>query len=151
DFHVTGVQTCALPICKLAEFVNTVSIIQIFNKEKKMTEEYNDLLFDNYKTKMRHLKINTNYGFNLLNLIRRLVIAGIIVYFSLRYFSPTAVVVGTTIYVYIEYLEKIMGPINEIFSNLNALEDSLVSSSRIFEFLDEDEDTGLGEVTGVRF
>lgn len=136
---------------KLAEFVNTVSIIQIFNKEKKMTEEYNDLLFDNYKTKMRHLKINTNYGFNLLNLIRRLVIAGIIVYFSLRYFSPTAVVVGTTIYVYIEYLEKIMGPINEIFSNLNALEDSLVSSSRIFEFLDEDEDTGLGEVTGVRF
>lgn len=136
---------------KLAEFVNTVEIIQVFNKEEKMANEYDYLLTDNYNTKIKHLNVNTYWGFNLINLIRRLIIAGIIVYFSLQYFSPTAVVVGTTIYVYIEYLEKIMGPINEIFSNLNALEDSLVSSSRIFEFLDEPEDTGLGKVTGVKF
>lgn len=136
---------------KLAEFVNTVSIIQIFNKREKMTNEYDDLLTTNYKTKIKNLNIGTFYGFNLINLIRRLIVAGIIIYFSFQYFSPTAIVVGTTIYVYIEYLEKIMGPINEIFNNLNALEDSLVSSSRIFEFLDEKEDTGLGEVTGVRF
>lgn len=136
---------------KLAEFVNTVDIIQIFNKEKKMSNEYDDLLIDNYNTKIKHLNINTFWGFNLINLIRRLIVAGIIIYFSFQYFSPTAVVVGTTIYVYIEYLEKIMGPINEIFNNLNALEDSLVSSARIFEFLDEKEDTGLGEITGIRF
>ena len=136
---------------KLAEFVNTVDIIQIFNKEGKMTNEYDDLLMDNYNTKIKHLNVNTYWGFNLINLIRRLIVAGIIIYFTLQYFSPTAIVVGTTIYVYIEYLEKIMGPINEVFSNLNALEDSLVSSSRIFEFLDEKEDTGLGEVTNIRF
>ena len=136
---------------KLAEFVNTVEIIQVFNKEEKMANEYDGLLTDNYNTKIKHLNINTYWGFNLINLIRRLIVAGIIVYFSLQYFSIEAIVVGTTIYVYIEYLEKIMGPINEIFSNLNALEDSLVSSSRIFEFLDEVEDTGIGEITNVRF
>ncbi len=135
----------------LAEFVNTASIIQVFNKEEKMANEYDELLQDNYDTKIKHLKLNTFYGFNLLSLIRRIVVAAIIIYFSLQYFSPTAIVVGTTIYVYIEYLEKIMGPINEIFNNLNALEDSLVSSSRIFEFLDEEEDTGIGEITNVRF
>lgn len=136
---------------KLAEFVNTVSIIQVFNKEKKMTEEYDELLMDNYRTKIKHLNINTFYGFNLLNLIRRLLIGAIIIYFSILYFSPTTIVIGTTIYVYIEYFEKIMGPINEIFNNLNTLEDSIVSSSRIFEFLDEVEDTGLGEVTNIKF
>lgn len=136
---------------KLAEFVNTVEIIQVFNKEEKMANEYDGLLLDNYNTKIKHLNINTFWGFNLLNLLRRFIVGGIIIYFSLQYFSVEAVVVGTTIYVYIEYLEKIMGPINEIFSNLNALEDSLVSSSRIFEFLDEPEDTGIGEVTNVRF
>lgn len=44
-----------------------------------------------------------------------------------------------------------MNPIADIFSNLNSLEDSLVSASRVFEFLDKEEDTGLGEVTGVKF
>ena len=136
---------------KLAEFVNTVSIIQIFNKQKQMLSEYDNLLLENYKAKIKNLNISTFYGFNLINLIKRLITAGIIFYFSFQYFSPTAIVIGTTVYVYTEYLDKIMGPINEIFNNLNSLEDSLVSSSRIFEFLDEKEDTGLGEVTGVKF
>lgn len=136
---------------KLAEFVNTVDIIQIFNKEEQMANEYDEMLKKNYRTKIKHLNINTLFGFDLLNLFRRLIVAGIIVYFSVQYFSVATVVAGTTIYVYIEYLEKIIGPISDIFSNLNSFEDSLVSSSRIFEFLDEKEDTGLGEVTGVKF
>lgn len=136
---------------KLAEFVNTVDIIQIFNKEEQMANEYDEMLKKNYRTKIKHLNINTLFGFDLLNLFRRLIVAGIIVYFSVQYFSVATVVAGTTIYVYIEYLEKIIGPISDIFSNLNSFEDSLVSSSRIFEFLDEKEDTGLGSVTGVKF
>jgi len=136
---------------KLAEFVNSVGIIQLFNKEKKMSNEYDDLLIDNYKTKLKHLNINTVFGFEMLNLISKLLVASIIIYFSIQYFSLETVVVGTTIYVYIEYLQKIIGPISEIFSNLNSFEDSLVSASRIFQFLDEKEDTGLGEITDKKF
>lgn len=136
---------------KLAEFVNGVSIIQIFNKEEKMLEEYDDLLTANYNTKMKHLRINTLFGFDLLVLIRRGIIAGVILYFGLSYFSPSVAIAGTTIYVYTQYIEKLVSPISEIFSSLNSLEDSLVSASRIFSFLDEKEDTGLGSVTGVKF
>ena len=136
---------------KLAEFVNGVKIIQIFNKEKAMTEEYDAMLTKNYKTKMKHLTINTIFGFDLLILIRRFLVAFVLLYFGLKYFTPGVAIVGTTIYVYIQYLEKLVNPISEIFSNLNSLEDSLVSASRIFGFLDEKEDVGIGEVTGVKF
>lgn len=135
---------------KMAEFTNGVSIIQIFNQEKNMTEEYDEMLTKNYKTKMKHLRINTLFGYDLLILIRRLLVAFVLLYFGLKYFSPGVAVIGTTIYVYVQYIEKLVNPISEIFSNLNSLEDSLVSASRIFEFLDEKEDTGLGEVTNLK-
>ena len=135
---------------KMAEFTNGVSIIQLFNQEKNMTEEYDEMLTNNYKTKMKHLRINTLFGYDLLILIRRMLVAFVLLYFGLKYFSPEAAVIGTTIYVYIQYLERLVNPITEIFSNLNSLEDSLVSASRIFEFLDEEEDTGLGEVTDLK-
>ncbi|MDD4057120.1 MAG: ABC transporter ATP-binding protein [Bacilli bacterium] len=135
---------------KMAEFTNGVSIIQIFNQEKNMTEEYDDLLTKNYKTKMKHLRINTLFGYDLLILIRRLLVAFVLLYFGLKYFSPGVAVIGTTIYVYVQYIERLVNPISEIFSNLNSLEDSLVSASRIFEFLDEEEDTALGEVTDLK-
>jgi ATP-binding cassette subfamily B protein len=135
---------------KLAEFVNGTGIIQLFNKEKKMTGEYDELLKDNYRIKIRHLNINTVFGFEMLNLIHRVLVAGIIIYFCYQYFTPGVVVIGTTVYVYIDYLGRIINPISDIFSNLNAFEDSLVSASRIFEFLDEPEDAGVGEVTGVK-
>lgn len=135
---------------KLAEFVNETSIIQAFNKEKQMASEYEGMLKENYRTRMKRTAVNTYFGFQLLNLIRRLLIAAIIAYFSYRFLETNIVVLGTTIYVYIEYLEKLTTPISDIFNNLNTFEDSLVSASRVFEFLDEVEDTGIGEVTGLK-
>ncbi|HHZ18795.1 MAG TPA: ABC transporter ATP-binding protein [Acholeplasmataceae bacterium] len=136
---------------KMAEFVNGAGIIQAFNKEKEMTAEYDGLLLENYATKLKHLRINTVFGYQLLNFIYRMVVVLVLVYFGMQYFSTAAIVTGTTIYVFVEYLGKLMSPIADIFSNLNSLEDSLVSASRVFEFLDKKEDTGIGAVTGVRF
>ena len=136
---------------KMAEFVNGVGIIQAFNKEREMTDEYDALLLENYDTKLKHLRINTLFGYRLLNFIYRMVVVLVLVYFGMRYFPAEIIVVGTTIFVFVEYLGKLMHPIADIFSNLNSLEDSLVSASRVFEFLDKEEDTGLGEVTGVKF
>lgn len=136
---------------KLAEFVNGVGIIQLFNKEQVMADEYDVMLKTNYHTKMKSTVVSSLFGWEMLVLLRRLGTAFILLYFGFQYFSPTVVVVGTTIYVYTEYLEKLIGPIADIFQNLNGLEDSLVSASRIFELLDEEEDTGIGRKSDVKF
>jgi len=135
----------------LAEYVSGVGIIQLFNKEKQMQEEYDGLLTTNYKTKMTALKVNTVFGWELLMLIRRLLVAGTVFYFGYRYLNLGIIISAGIIYVYVNYVERLIDPISDIFNNLNALEDSVVASSRIFHFLDTDEDKYLGIGETKRF
>lgn len=132
----------------LAQYVSGVSIIQVFNKEQKMTQEYDDLLIKNYKNKIKRQRIDSLFGSELLNLLQRLLTALVIFYFGRKYLSGSAAVSAGTIYLYITYLGRVINPLMSIFSNLNQLEDSFVASSRIFEFLDTDEDKfiGYGEI-----
>ena len=63
-------------------------------------------------------------------------------YFGLQDFSLPSLLIATTISVYIDYIQRLVWPIAEIFGNLNSLEDSLVSASRVFDFLDSKEEIG---------
>jgi len=135
----------------LAQYVSGVSIIQVFNKEQKMTQEYDDLLIKNYKNKIKRQRIDSLFGSELLNLLQRLLTALVIFYFGRKYLSGSAAVSAGTIYLYITYLGRVINPLMSIFSNLNQLEDSFVASSRIFEFLDTDEDKFIGYGAIPRF
>lgn len=135
---------------KLAEFVNSVGVIQIFNKEEKMSNEYDFMLKGNYGTKMKQLRVNTFFGNQMLLFIERIIIMFVLFYFGLKYFSLPSLLIATTISVYIDYIQRLVYPISEIFGNLNSLEDSLVSASRVFDFLDSKEDIGLDSISGVK-
>ena len=136
---------------RLAEFVNSVGVIQIFNKEEKMSNEYNNMLIENTGYRNRRLVITTFFGNEMLMTIQRIIVAFVLLYFGLRYFDTRTLLIATTISVYIDYIGRLVQPISSVFANLNTLEDSLVSASRVFSFLDEKEDTGLGEITGKEF
>lgn len=132
----------------MAQYVDGMPIIQQFNKEDEMTKEYDGLLFKNYKNKMNALKINSVFGGELLLLIQNALLALIIYYFGREFLNDTMAITAGALYLYVTYINKIFDPIREIFFNLNALEDSFVASSRIFDLLDQEEDKYLGE--GVR-
>lgn len=135
----------------LAQYVSGISIIQVFNKEEKMTKEYDNLLTTNYKYKIRRQQMDSFFGSELLNLLQRLLTAFVIFYFGRRYLSGSGAVSAGMIYLYITYLGRIIQPLLSIFSNLNQLEDSFVASSRIFDFLDTEEDKYLGNGDIPRF
>ena len=99
----------------------------------------------------KHLVVSSLFGWDLLVIVRRLAVALVLLYFGLKYFSVNFVITATTIYVYVEYLEKLVNPVANIFHNLNNLEDSLVAASRIFELLDQQEDLNIGELTNIKF
>lgn len=128
----------------MAQYVDGMPIIQQFNKENKMTNEYDDLLKTNYNNKMNALKINSIFGGELLLLIQNGLIALIIYYFGRQFLSNEGAITAGALYLCITYINKVFEPIREIFANLNSLEDSFVASSRIFDFLDQEEDKYLG-------
>lgn len=128
----------------MAQYVDGMPIIQQFNKEEEMTNEYDDLLKTNYNNKMKALKINSIFGGELLLLIQNGLIALIIYYFGRQFLSNEGAITAGALYLCVTYINKVFEPIREIFANLNSLEDSFVASSRIFDLLDQEEDKYLG-------
>ncbi len=128
----------------MAQYVDGMPIIQQFNQEEAMTNEYDGLLLKNYDNKMRALKINSIFGGELLLLIQNALLALIIYYFGRQFLNDTMAITAGALYLYVTYINKIFDPIREIFMNLNSLEDSFVASSRIFDLLDQEEDKYLG-------
>lgn len=128
----------------MAQYVDGMPIIQQFNKEAAMTNEYDGLLLKNYNNKIRALKINSIFGGELLLLIQNALLALIIYYFGRQFLNDTMAITAGALYLYVTYINKIFDPIREIFMNLNSLEDSFVASSRIFDLLDQEEDKYLG-------
>lgn len=128
----------------MAQYVDGMSIIQQFNKEEEMADEYDDLLKTNYNNKMKALKINSIFGGELLLLIQNALIALIIYYFGRQFLSAEGAITAGALYLCVTYINKVFEPIREIFANLNSLEDSFVASTRIFDLLDQEEDKYLG-------
>lgn len=128
----------------MAQYVDGMPIIQQFNKEEEMTNEYDGLLKTNYNNKMKALKINSVFGGELLLLIQNGLIALIIYYFGRQFLSNEGAITAGSLYLCVTYINKVFEPIREIFANLNSLEDSFVASSRIFDLLDQEEDKFLG-------
>ena len=128
----------------MAQYVDGMAIIQQFNKENEMTNEYDNLLSTNYGNKMRALKINSIFGGELLLLIQNGLLALIIYYFGRQFLTSAGAITAGALYLYVTYINKIFDPIREIFANLNSLEDSFVASTRVFDLLDQEEDKYLG-------
>ncbi len=129
---------------KLNELITGTLIIQDYNIEELMLGDYYSLCQNYVKHDIEANRINVYFGWELLVLIRRFTELGLLMFaagnvvFSFGY----GITIGL-ISALIENIEKMISPVNEIFNNLNELEDSLVGCSRVFAFLDEDNDTRI--------
>lgn len=129
---------------KLNELISGALIIQAFNQEEAMLDDYKDLV-NNYNYQNRIVKtISAYFGFELLSLLKNLITAGILIYFGYAYFNVAGLVVTAgMITTFTTYLDKMINPINTIFNNLNELEDNLVAANRVYMFIDEADDTRI--------
>ena len=126
---------------KLNELIVGTPIIQDFNQEDEMLNEYNDLTWRYVKNDRKANAINIYFGWELLSLIKRLAEIGLLLF--LGYSTINLLGVGVTIGLisaFVENLDKMVNPINTIFNNLNELEDSIVAATRVYMFIDEPND-----------
>ncbi len=126
---------------KLNELISGALIIEAFNQEELMLSEYEEMVRRSTALETKTNTINAYFGIELLNLIKRIIEASILLFFGIRYidFGETVVTIGT-ITTFTDYLDKMVQPINTIFMNLNELEDSIVACNRVYMFIDEEND-----------
>ncbi len=126
---------------KLAELISSTSIIQAYNQEENMMNEYKELVYSHNSSDRKVNTVSIFFGWELLQIIKRFVEAGMIVYFGFLFLdSKGAAITAGLIYCYITYVDRVIQPVNTIFENLNAFEDSIVGTQRVLAFINDDDD-----------
>ncbi|MDE7384870.1 MAG: ABC transporter ATP-binding protein/permease [Anaeroplasmataceae bacterium] len=127
---------------KLNELISGALIIQDFNQEENMMDEYKELVNRYNYNDVKANTINIYFGWELLMILKRLAEIGILFFIGYEALGDAGITAGL-ITTFIGYLDRMINPINAIFNNLNELEDSLVAANRVYQFMDEANDTRI--------
>ncbi len=126
---------------KLAELISGTNIIQAYNQEENMINEYKDLIYSYNDSDRKINTISIFFGWELIQIIKRLVEVGVIAYLGYLYLDATSTIVTYgLVYSYTTYIDRMVQPINTIFDNLNAFEDGIVGTERVIAFINETDD-----------
>ncbi|HEY8364250.1 MAG TPA: ABC transporter ATP-binding protein [Haloplasmataceae bacterium] len=123
----------------LNQSIKGMEVIQAFNRQEVSYEEfqYHNKRYLEYRKKM--LILNSTLSGNLVRILHRLIFAAILLYFGWGALNVQNVVEVGVIYAFIEYMNKLINPITQVFGNIDVFEQSLVSCDRVFFLLDQDE------------
>lgn len=120
----------------LAENISGMKIVQIFHREKQKFDEYRKLEREYFKASFREIILNS-LGRPVVEVINNLAIAALI------WVSAGDVISGAfeygVLYTFITYVREFFKPINEIADKYTGLQSAVISSERIFEIMDIDE------------
>jgi len=122
---------------QLNEIINGISILQIFNFKKTITQKFDDLSLDNQKELLKEQRLHLSIGWNMIRLVGALVTALIVVYFGYGYLAVGGTIITAgMIYAYNDYLTRLIEPVGTLFREIGNLQHSLVRSERIFTIID---------------
>ena len=141
-YHIELRETSSRITGKLNELISGTLIIQDFNQEENMLDEYEELVNKYNHNDIKTNTINIYFGWELLSFMKRIAELGILFFLGYQACQVGGILVTVgLITTFTSYLDKMINPIDAIFNNLNELEDSLVASNRVFMFIDEPNDT----------
>lgn len=121
----------------LNESINGMTIIQAFNQEAKIQQEYDELNKEYLKNYERIIKLDSLTSHNLMGIIRSAVFLVMIYIFGQSFLSDEATLTAGMMYILVDYLTRLFNPMFNIVNQLSVLEQARVSSNRVFEMMDE--------------
>lgn len=122
---------------KLAETISGMSIIQIFNQQKRLIEDFDETNQEYYQARMANLKLNSLLLSPITSLLTSLTIAAILSYFGISFFF-SAISAGMLL-LFVDYIYMLYDPILIIIDRLAIYQQAIVSASRVFTILDHSE------------
>ena len=120
---------------KLAESIEGIRIIQAFNQEKRLQEEFDEINEEHYVYANRSVALDALFLRPAMSLLKLLGYAGLMAYFGYRglYIGMTA----GTMYAFIQYINRLFDPLIEVTQNFSILQTSMVSAGRVFALIDQ--------------
>lgn len=119
--------------------IKGMEVIQAFNREEYSYERFKKHNDEYLKYKNKMVNLNASLSGNMVRLLHRLILIIILLYFGWGALGIHTIIQAGVIYAFVEYMNKLINPINQIFGNIEVLEQSLVSTERVFYLLDQNE------------
>ncbi|NLJ95268.1 MAG: ABC transporter ATP-binding protein [Clostridiaceae bacterium] len=128
---------------KLSENISGMRTIQIFNQEKQISEEFDEV---NQEYLILSEKEVRNFAIYrpAIEMIRSFVIAALLWFGGLR--NLEGVLTFGILNAFIDYIQRFFNPILELAETYNIIQSAVTSTSRIFHLLDEPEETSGGKI-----
>ncbi|HEX5350000.1 MAG TPA: ABC transporter ATP-binding protein, partial [Trichococcus sp.] len=122
---------------KLNESISGMAIIQQFRQEKRLRAEFDAINDDYSKGRVAMVQMNALMLMPIVNLLQAIALA--IVLWLFGYQTLNGVVELGVIYAFTTYIQNFFRPMGMMMDNLSALQDGIVSSSRVLSVLDNAE------------
>jgi ATP-binding cassette, subfamily B, multidrug efflux pump len=122
---------------KLNESLQGMSIIQVFNQQKRLREEFAKVNNEHNDAQMKNIKYNGLLLRPAVDLIYMLALLMILSFFGIKSFN-SPVEIGV-IYAFINYLDRFFEPVNMMMMRLSIFQQAVVSAGRVFTVMDETE------------
>lgn len=122
---------------KLNESLQGMSIVQVFNQQKRLREEFAKVNNEHNDAQMKNIKYNGLLLRPAVDLIYMLALLMILSFFGINSFN-SPVEIGV-IYAFINYLDRFFEPVNMMMMRLSIFQQAVVSAGRVFTVMDETE------------
>ncbi|MCC5911030.1 MAG: ABC transporter ATP-binding protein, partial [Clostridiaceae bacterium] len=117
------------------ENIQNMEIIQAFNKEDYIKNEFDDINENIYKTNIEVTKVRSYGGYRAIDALSYVGMVFVLLYFGVgRITGSYAVTIGS-MYIVIDYVTKIFNNINTIVTRFGELEESYASATHVFDLL----------------
>ena len=123
------------------ENIKGMRVIQAFSKEESILAEFDGINQEYFDYRRKQMILDVNVGHPIFGLFRRVTQILVILFFGYQSMYNGQIASYGMMYAFVTYLSKLLDPIDVILGSLEVLEDAMISSSRVFEFLDLPEET----------
>ncbi|MBO9128934.1 ABC transporter ATP-binding protein [Bacillus sp. 165] len=120
---------------KLNESLQGMSVIQVFRQEKRLRKEFEEVNERHYKAGRKNLSLDALFLRPATDLVYMFALILILSFFGINALN-SPVEIGV-IYAFVSYVERFFEPVNEMMMKLSLFQQALVSSSRVFDLMDE--------------
>ena len=122
---------------KLSESIEGMKIIQAFNQEQRLIDEFGEVNNEHLRYYTKSLKVDSLLLRPVMALFKVLAYGVIVMYFGLSFES--AGFTAGIIYAFIQYTNQLFNPLIELMQNFSILQTSIISAGRVFTLIDNDE------------
>lgn len=122
----------------ISESISGMSIVQEFNQEKRLTDEFEVINKDYYDVGIKNIKFNALLLGPAIDFLYAIAVVIILSYFGMEaLIGPVAI---GTIYAFINYFDRFLEAIFNVMERLAMYQEAITAASRVFKIMDEKEE-----------